>query len=316
MAKKTIATFRAENGIYIKNLADKLQVDEAYLDELEKSCVGNTEIENKIVELYGLPIDYFEPTSENTIRITPAKPFNFLFKESLIWMIFVYLIRIAIELPNIPLAMLGIENLGTIMGHLETIASSFITIFFTLHLSKRIMKNSTYGEEVKKYNYILYYFSAAVVSSFGSIFSYVLFRVFPMNGSTADITSVLVQGSIYSLIGIIQQLLQTFVIAMILETLIIEDKIKAKKTIQMLSIIAILSTASGFVIGGLANTDDLGHFIFVLVLRFVMLFLILYGINYGGNKNEKLWLKTLPIILIFGYDIIAFVIDIVKIFNI
>ncbi len=243
-----------------------------------------------------------------------AKPFKFLFKESLIWMILVYLIQLAISLPNTPLGMLGIEHLGTIMGHIQTILYSAVTIFFTTYLSKRIMQKSSYGEEIKRYNYVLFYFSAAVVSSFGSVFGYLLMRVFSVGGSTTDITSVLIQGSLYSIVGIIQQLLQTFVIAMILETLVADDKEKSKKTIQLLSLVAILSTASGFVIGRLSSGTDLGQFILVLVVRFVMLFLVLYGINYGGNKNEKLWLKTLPIILIFGYDIIVFVIDIVKLF--
>ncbi len=311
--KNTIATFRAEKGLYLEDLAKNLQVDEDLLKNIEQSDAENIEVQNKIIEFYELPTNYFDFNTNTIEKITVDKPFAFFWKESFIWMLLVTLIQFVFGLPNLVLAPLNIEGVATIMSGLQDIASSILTIFFATKLSARIMQRSTYGEEVKKYNYIIYYVSSAAVCWVNRIGNLGLTYALSTGNSTNEFGVFLIQSGIAYILWIILIVLQTIVMAKMLEALVMENRAKADRNIMILSLIAIISTAVYFGIGAL-GTEHLGLLISVLLIKMAIIILITFGVNFGWKKNEKFWLKTLPIILIIGYSIFAFVFNVASFF--
>ena len=79
MAKKTLEQFRAEKGLWRSELAEKLNMSEEELSQLEELSEVPPEIAEKITGEYSLPDDYFtfDPNAKE-LRYTPKKPFLYL----------------------------------------------------------------------------------------------------------------------------------------------------------------------------------------------------------------------------------------------
>ena len=56
---KTLAEFRAEKGLYLKDIAEKIGVDEDRLQEIEESGLVPNEVGKKLVVAYNLPTNNF-----------------------------------------------------------------------------------------------------------------------------------------------------------------------------------------------------------------------------------------------------------------
>ncbi len=236
--------------------------------------------------------------SDATILL-PQKPFKVFFTGSLLWLLAIYLIRTLVFPQNVSLTA---ENswLATIFSNLVSLGISVITIFSSSILTNQIIKKASYDENIKSYNYILYYVSSSVVGWISTVISFSLVWIFPnLNYSLVFIIYI-----INSLSFVITYFLQSAVVAKMLEALVIKNNKKSMRIMKAICALAIIGTAIafGFVLFTPGNTI---HMIGVLIIKLIIIFIIVYGILIGGFKNKELWLKKIPVFLIIGYNMLS-----------
>ena len=79
---KTLVDFRAEQGLYLKDLAAILEISEEELRAVEESGTVPAEIGQRLILHYALPEDYFSlpdynHRKVNSIKKTPEKPMRY-----------------------------------------------------------------------------------------------------------------------------------------------------------------------------------------------------------------------------------------------
>ena len=151
MAKKTLYVFRAENGIWRKELSDKIGVDETTLKQIEDEPEVPQEIAEKVISAYGLPEDYFtvDPNAKDK-RYKPKNPFKYFLKVSLAWE---FLIAIIFAVVMFPTTMAGVLGTGDspLFDLLETVCKALVIAFSGVIITSAnsIVNSFTKGDKIE-----------------------------------------------------------------------------------------------------------------------------------------------------------------------
>lgn len=124
---KTLVDFRAEKGLYLKDLAVALGMTEDELRTVEESGAVPEELGQRIIAQYALPADYFaEPIKIqiNSVKKTPKNSTTYFFVAALVW----GLITGAIASIPTYISMIATSIVSTALGGIE------IFPFYRAHL--------------------------------------------------------------------------------------------------------------------------------------------------------------------------------------
>ncbi len=296
MAKKTLYVFRAENGIWRKELSDKLGIDEATLKQIEDEPEVPQEIAEKVVSAYNLPKDYFtvDPNAKDK-RYKPQKPFNYFLKVAIVWELLIALIFAVVMLPTTLAGTLSsVENpLFDILG---TVCKALVIAFSGVYLTSYIVKKTVYGKQITQYDYIYPYLPAQV-----ALCLTIVVQLAPVILSQKIDNSLVlvVVGYAFGFIGLIVQGVLT---AVLLKSRVEEDEKKRTKTVKKIAVLAILSSAiytlfyisASMVSSGAIATVKL----ITLCLELIFVILVSFGVLIGEKRYpqfNKVWFVILPL---------------------
>lgn len=289
MAKKTLYDFRAENGIWRSEVAEKTGLDEKMLEEAEKQEELSPEIAEKIVEAYQLSSDYFtfDPEAKE-LRYTPEKPFGYFLNVVIIWQVLVCVAYAVITFPTMMAGML--ETAGEeLFQMLESICQVIITAFSGVYLSSYIMKKTSYGKEISHYDFIYPYLPAQA-----TLFISIITKLLPVSFSS---NTALLIGST-SIIAVVTLFLQALATAFILRGRV-EGNHKPIKIVSVLSVVSWFVYIGFYVVISIMSKTELSPFkVGILILEFVLMLAVIFGVLVGDKKMpklNKLWLVVLPI---------------------
>lgn len=289
MAKKTLYDFRAENGIWRREVAEKTGINEEILEKVEQQYDVPEEIAEKVVEAYNLSPDYFtfDPEAKE-LRYTPEKPFAYFLNVVIIWQILIVLLYMLITFPTTMAGMLQSAGEG-VFQLLEDVCKVVITAFSGVYLSSYIIKKTSYGKEISQYDFIYPYLPAQITVCIG-----IISKLTPMAFSN-NMTALVVLSSVISIGSLVLQGIAT---AYLLKSRVENDE----KTVKRVSFLAIGSWViyiAFYAIIAITSKTELSPFkVVMFALEFVLLLAVIFGLLVGSKKIpklNKLWYEFLPI---------------------
>lgn len=319
MAKKLI-DFRAEKGLYLKEVAETIGVTEEELSKAEAS--GNTPdyITQKLIVAYNLPEDYFagESVANPVVPIKNLKAY--FFKASLGWHLafaLVLCIPMWIEMILNPIIYMNVGIIGAsnifqeIFGFISDIFTVVATIVYCQLFAKHIMKKTGLSGDIYKFRYLYEVIPSgaiAVVSIFSGLITTITYKATLADES--KIYLIPIGHTITLVISLISMVLVAVVTASLLNTAIIEDATLKAKRHKTMAIIVTISSVLAFALTIFANTleefpryDTIIRRIFVYGIYIAVAWLVYFTKDYNKNK-ESFAFEILPIISIV--DILLF----------
>ena len=317
MAKRTIYLFRAEKGVWLSDLAEKLEMAERDLVEIEQDEELPQEITEKIIDFYGLPEDYFTEDIKSPFKskkkikkITPKKPFIYFLGISIIWTILFSLVLAVIQLPKLASTMTQSGSASQFITIFEAVCSVLITAVSGVYLSTFIMKRTTYGKRVTKYEFLYPYFLNKMI-----LFPVLLNVLILVKPNLTDKTLMIIN----YIAGVGEIIVAGVVIAfMLISTITESEKIKNKIVYMVCGATALLQIASfglywigSHRVGAPLSTQSILSF----ALRIVLLGLVMFGMTIGEKKFpklNKLWFTIIPLVAIILPTVISIITMIMK----
>lgn len=307
---KTFTDFRAEKGLYLKDVAEKTGIPEDELRAVEQSGTIPPEIAKILINDYQLPGTYF--TAESFDKLTPQNPAKYFLKVTIIYYLlsalasnvpmFISYFGFLFRLFNPAFDGNSVSNspVSTLLTSLWTIAVSFFScIIFANH----ILKRTTFTGDIKKYQFLHHSIPSGALAFISMLTAFITTFSFDKE-SGINATYWLWQGVnlFISLIGIV---LVVIIHTQILKTAIEEDNIKKQKSFKNFAIIITISSALAFALTVISQILLQDFRIFIIVRR-----IFVYGLyiatawavaftNPNDEKKCKLAYTILPISTIF-----------------
>lgn len=318
---KTLIDFRAEKGLYLKDVAETIGVTEEELSKAEASDNAPDYITQKLIVAYNLPEDYFAEKTE-VKPVVPIKNLKaYFFKASLGA---VFLLSIVSAVP------MWIDGIITTIIHMNAnttgalniykeiygIISDIFTvvaIFVYCHLfAKHIMKKTGLSGDIYKYRYLYEVIPSGVVASISIISS--LITTLALKETLADESKVYLMPIGYGItfiVSLISMVIVALVMASLLNTAIMDDEILKAKRHKTMAIIVTVSSVLAYVLTIYANTlepyptyNAIIRRIFVYGVYIAVAWLVYFAKDNNKTKTSFAF-EILPIIsivdtLLFG----------------
>lgn len=312
MAKRTIYLFRAEKGVWLSELAERLEMTEQELTAIEQDEIVSEEIAEKIIDFYGLPENYFTEEVKSPFKakkrikkITPKKPFGYFLGISIVWMILVSFVLAVIQLPKVASTVTQSGGAPQFLAIFELICSTLITAVSGVYLSTFIMRRTTYGKRVTKYEFLYPYFLNKMI-----LFPVLLNILILVKPNLTDKTLLIIN----SVVSVAEVIVAGVMIAFMLMATITESKKLKDKIVYILcGSNALLQIASfglywfnSHRVGASLSTQSILSF----VIRMVFVVLIAFGMTIGEKKFpklNKLWFTIIPLVAIILPTVISIV---------
>ena len=318
---KTLIDFRAEKGLYLKDVAETIGITEEELSKAESS--GNTPdyITQKLIVAYNLPEDYFA----EEIAVNPVKPIknlkSYFFKTSLGWyLVFSLVLCIPMWIDGIitPIIHMNANTIGALNIYKEIygiISDVFtvVAIFVYCHLfAKHIMKKTGLSGDIYKYRYLYEVIpsgATAVITALSTLITTMALKETLEDESKYYFMAI--AGGISFVISIVLMVIAAFIMTHLLNTAIIEDVTFKAKRHKTMAIIVTISSVLAFAIAIFANTlepyptyDAIIRRIFVYGIYIAVAWLVYLSKDNNKTKTSFAF-EILPIIsivdtLLFG----------------
>lgn len=321
---KTLIDFRAEKGLYLKDVAETIDISEEELTKIETLNGIPDYIVEKLIVAYNLPEDYFA----EEIEVNPVKPIKnlkaYFFKVSLGWYLvfsFVLCIPMWIEMILNPIIYMNVGTIGVsnifqeIFGFISDIFT-VVAIFVYCHLfAKHIMKKTGLSGDIYKYRYLYDVIPSGATAGISILTS--LVTTMALKETLADESKYYLMpvASVISLvISIILMVLVALVMASLLNTAIMDDATCKAKRHKTMAIIVTISSVVAYALTIYANSleqyptyNAIIRRIFVYGVYIAVAWLVYFAKDNNKNK-ESFAFEILPIISIVDtllFDIIS-----------
>ncbi len=320
---KTLIQFRAEKGLYLKDVAEAIGISEEELSKIETLNGIPDYIVEKLIVAYNLPENYF---SGEKIE-QPIKPIknlkSYFFKTSLIWQFlfsFVISIPMWIRMVLTPVISLNAGALGlTVFEHIFDIADGAFgvvaIIIYCNMFAKHIMKKTGLKGDIYKYRYLYEVIPSGVVAAISIITA--LITTIAYKQSIADESNYYMIPIAYSVtfvISVISMVLVALVMASLLNAAVMDDAARKAKRHKTMAIIVTISSILAYALTIYANSleqyptyNAIIRRIFVYGIYIAVAWLIYFAKDSNKNK-ESFAFEILPIISIVDtllFDIIS-----------
>ncbi len=310
---KTLIDFRAEKGLYLKDVAVAIDVSEEELSKIETLNGIPDYIAEKLIVKYNLPPNYFvgEKVEESIKPIKNLK--SYFFNTSLIWyVVFVLILAIptgifSIAIPSI-IGVFGfaISNIVTnIIDWLVEIFTVVATIAYCNMFAKHIMKRTGLTGDIYKYRYLYYVIPSGVTAGLSIVSS--LITMIAYKQSIADESNyymIPIATGIGLVFSVISMVLVALVMASLLNTAVMEDEVRKAKRHKTMAIIVTISSVLAYALTIYANTleeyptyDAIIRRIFVYGIYIAIAWLVCFA-KAEDKKKENLAFTILPLISI------------------
>ncbi len=323
---KTLVDFRAEKGLYLKDLAETLEMTEEELRAIEETGLVPEEIGQRLILQYSLPEDYFaEPIKVQVAKRNPSNPLKYFFGVSIVWNIIIGLVSMSLEsIRQVILTIVSVASSGNFMeenyptflvtGPINAIISYFptvVSIVSGIFLVKYLLKHTNYVGELKKYQFVYPVLPSApfsCVSMFlGLITQTVLGNILndlSFESSHQSMFALLGVNGITVIVSIGMSLLTSFVCAKLLYSAVFDDDEKRRKLLRTIAVFVTISyilTAIMYVSYTLSSDNyhlgmliaDIIGYVLVIALAWVLAL-----VKTDNKKVETLVYTVLPILAI------------------
>lgn len=313
---KTLVDFRAEKGLYLKDVAENTGIPEEELKAVEESGTVPPHIAQILIDTYYLPDTYFAELVIQS-KVQPKSPMKYFFGVSFVYSI---LSGIVVGIPTfinmvytLVATFLDINQNGT-YTELSTMDSPIFTIFNSIWTSavsliacimfaNFILKRTHFTGDIKKYQFLHYAIPSGVISAISMASAYMTeFAVrFRLEENLASALGINALGLVFSLAV---TLISVYVSALLLKTAIEKDKVKKFKTLKTLAIIVTVSSVIAYILTILSNIIFEYSNFFVLIRR-----IFIYGLYIAvawavaltktdDEKKNRIAFTILPLISI------------------
>lgn len=310
---KTLIQFRAEKGLYLKDVAEAIDISEEELSKIETLNGLPDYIVEKLIVAYNLPENYF---SGEKIE-EPIKPIknlkSYFFKTSLSWCVVFALILalptsiFSILMPTI-MGMSGFTVSNTVREVLDLFIDVFTvaaTIVYCNMFAKHIMKKTGLSGDIYKYRYLYEVVPSGAIAAISIVSS--LITTWAYKESIADESKyymIPIATGIGLVISVISMALVALIMASLLNTAIMDDVTHKAKRHKTMAIIVTISSVLAYALTIYANTlegyptyNAIIRRIFVYGIYIVIAWLVYFAKDNNKNK-ESFAFEILPIISI------------------
>lgn len=323
---KSLSEFRAEKGLYIKDIAEKIGVDEDELKEIEESGFVPEETADKLVVAYNLSKNDFA-------RLVVKSPKER--KKDFIRISTFYQIIIGV-ICAIPSFIGGIlESLGMLLdsyvlketswffyADIHHLFSPIVITVGGIILAKHLTEKSGYIGDFNKYKFLYSTIPVAVANAFTGVGNFVAGLVWDylreIFGRAETLVFVIVPGIVSLIFSVGGTVIMVWALATLIENVVETNIEKKRNTLKQLAIIVTVSALIAFGFDALSAQIkwEAGQFIWIQYNSFdpIRSFL-LYGLEIalawmvylfrdGNPKMQKRTFKLMPILCIWDMIIL------------
>ncbi|MBR5203180.1 MAG: hypothetical protein IKW45_07935 [Clostridia bacterium] len=251
---KTLVDFRAEQGLYLKDLAAILEMDEEELRAVEESGTVPAEIGQRLILHYALPENYFLSSVYNDKGSTPENPTKYFIKITIIYYLLSALASSVPMFASYIELFVGIfnpeSNFSIIDNPIYTAFSSIwsiaVSILGCILFADYLLKNTTFTGDIKKYQFLHYSIPSGMIAFISMVTAFITTHTFdPVTG--VNETYFLWQGFNF-IVSLISMALVVAIHVKLLNTAIEEENAKKQKTLKTFAIIVTVSSVLAFVL--------------------------------------------------------------------
>lgn len=301
---KTLLDFRAEKGLYIKDVAEKIGVDESELQEIENSGLVPDEIAERLVIAYDLPSNDFA----RPIIKSPKETKKYFLKVALVFEIILPIIAtIPVAIGSVFIFIGSMSDSDTMfdiadyIGDFSIIWSLIVAIIGCIKLGDYLTKKSGYLGDFNKHKFLYYVVPRAVIACISSLS--VLIMTFGAN----DIQDVSFWTSniLNLLISFMSMVLTIFIMAILMMNSNELNADKRRKTIKTIAIVVTASALIAFILDGFTDYIPYGSLYYISPIQALPCYIVdiaivwlIYSLKENDYKKERLAFVILPIISI------------------
>ena len=311
---KTLGEFRAERGLYLKDVAEKIGVSEDELQSVEDSYLVPDEIAEKLVVAYNLQENNFAKPVYKSKTVTK----KYFLKTAFIYEIILALVG---AIPSIISGILLAFSMILNIFDLEQASTFVIDYSFLLTpiaatvggilLGKYLTEKSGYFGDFNKYRFLYATIPVAAAVSINEISNLIfeLIRDYVREGTDgfASVAFQLLQVVLSFLLAIVSTAVIVIVLAMLMNIAIEHNKERARTIFKKIAIFVTLSSVIAFVIEKVIYAINFAHFdlvpdfadIRIYGINIIIVWLV-YSIKEQKPKKEKWAFKILPLLSIWG----------------
>lgn len=321
---KTLIDFRAEQGLYLKDLATILEMSEDELRAVEESGIVPAEIGQKLILHYALPEDYFSLPAYNhgkihSVKKTPENPMRYFEIVSFIAM---FIAGIILNLPQFLYSMIRmfisffsamsdkdivLSESSPIFNFLDSVFGAVVIVLFGVFFVKYIMSRTTFEGNIAKYKFFYYSWTAIASSiplTIASLITTVILSNIQSSTTPSSMSVTLAISSLVSVVSFGVSVLAAYFCARLLNAAAFFDEEKQLKEFSFLAKLVTVSTIVTIVIYiiKMIIVDDFSvlDFVFSLLSNLLPVIVIWLAVkvNPKDEKQEKLIFTILPIIAV------------------
>lgn len=312
---KTLVDFRAEKGLYLKDVAAETGIPEEELKAVEESGTVPPHIAQTLIDIYYLPDTYFSEIVISS-KVQPKSPMKYFFGVSLVYYI---ISSIVVSLP------MYVNTFGNLLIHYFSYFSGdehtlsfadgpFYSIFSSVWvaavsiigcilLTKFILKRTHYTGDIKKYQFLHYAIPSGAIAGISMITACITtFSFDPVKGEVRE-TYFLWQ-IVNFIISLIAIGLTIAIHAKLLNTAIETDTSKKQKTLKTFAIVVTVSSIVAFALT-IISQIILQDFNVLVIIRRIFVYGLYIAVAWAvaltkthDEKKNKIAFTILPLVSI------------------
>ena len=321
---KTLSEFRAEKGLYLKDVAEKIGVSENELHLIEESNLVPDEIADKLVLAYNLPENNFAKPVFKPKTVTK----KYFLKTAFIYEMITGLIS---AIPLIFASTLAtfarffdtstLEDISWYIRDLHLIVSPIVATVGGVLLGKYLTEKSGYIGDFNRYRFLYATIPVAAPVAINALETFVLRFIYNCYQDNAEkvssIFATLLQGALELVFSVVATAIIVIILAMLMNNAIEPSFKKARQIFQKIAIFVTTSSVLACVIDffdaqvywsdGQFQWKSYKSFnpietLLPYVVSIVIVWLV-YSITEHNPKKEKWAFKILPLLSIWGIAI-------------
>lgn len=323
---KTLVDFRAEKGLYLKDVAAETGIPEEELKAVEESGTVPPHIAQKLIDIYYLPDTYFAEIVIQS-KIQPKSPMKYFFGVSFVYSI---LTGIVVSIPMFikmicvfiisfaQISQNGVYTENTLMDSpifsvFSSIWTSAVYIISCIMFANFILKRTNYTGDIRKYQFLHYAIPSGVIAAISMASAYMREFAYYMKLDEDMLLGALGIEAIGLVLSLAVTLISVYVSALLLKTAIEEDKEKKFKTLKTLAIIVTVSSVIAYILTIISYTFSEFADFFVLIRR-----IFIYGLYIAvawavaltkthDEKKNKIVFTILPLVSILQSIVLSII---------
>ncbi|MBO5334113.1 MAG: helix-turn-helix domain-containing protein [Clostridia bacterium] len=302
---KTLLEFRAERGLYIKDVAEKIGMDESELQEIENSGLVPDEIAEKLVVAYDLPSnDFAKPIMKSKKEI--KKYFTKVACLFEIILPFIGTIPIVIGTVFVFIASMcdsdTMFDIAGYIGNFSILWYLFVTTIGCVKLGDYLTKRSGLLGDFNKHKFLYYVIPRGATAFISSISD----AIVSYGNNDVRYVSYWICNGFDILLSLISIVLTVFVLVVLMQNSNERNIVKRRKTFKTIAIVVTVSALVAFLFDGLTDYIIYGSFLYFSPIQELPFYIVdivivwlVYFLKESNHKMERLVFVILPIISIW-----------------